>query len=215
MISWFKFIFANPSTERMYFIILLNDHLTIFLRIILLIIILNISFLLYEKIFFLFFNEIDDIEIVWTITPFVVLFIILIPSLKFLYMLDSVYTPALSFMVIGHQWYWRYSNSNFYFDSYIKKDNFSLRLVETDNRMIILSDLDYRVLGRSADVIHSWTLPSAGFKIDVIPGRVNNMHLSLNRTGIFYGQCSEICGINHRFIPIFLESILSKDFLKI
>lgn len=144
-----------------------------------------------------------------------------IPSLKILYLTDEIYLPTLTIKSIGHQWYWSYEYSDFNeikFNSFIIKNNdinkYNFRLLDVDNNIIIPFKNQIRILINSADVIHSWTVPSLGVKIDSIPGRINQTLINLNRPGLFYGQCSEICGINHRFIPIVLERTNHINFLQ-
>lgn len=143
---------------------------------------------------------------------FILIFIAL-PSLKILYITDETYTNKLSFKSIRHQWYWSYEYTDFFnieFNSYIIPSNQLLpnefRLLDTDNRCILPYNWHIRVLTTSIDVIHAWTIPSLGIKIDSTPGRLNQTFIYIYRPGIFFGQCSEICGINHRFIPIVIES---------
>lgn len=160
------------------------------------------------------------IELIWTVIPALILIFIALPSLRALYLLDEVKTPALTIKTIGHQWYWSYEYSDFpslEFDSYIipsqdlsSKD---FRLLEVDNRTVIPFNTQIRLLVSAADVIHSWTIPSIGIKVDALPGRLNQLRIFSLRPGILYGQCSEICGANHRFIPIVLEIISLKDFI--
>lgn len=148
-----------------------------------------------------------------------ILIFIAIPSIKILYLTDEIHNNNLTLKTIGHQWYWRYEYSDFNnlnFDSFIipstqlKSNEF--RLLDVDNRCILPFKYSIRILTTSIDVIHAWTLPSLGIKIDSTPGRLNQISLIINRPGIFYGQCSEICGINHRFIPIVLESTNFNNF---
>lgn len=143
----------------------------------------------------------------------IVLLIIAIPSLKILYLTEETYSPDLTIKAIGHQWYWHYELSDYNdisIESYIiktNKDNLSqFRLLDVDNRLIIPYNTRIRVLTSSVDVIHSWTVPALGIKIDATPGRINQTFIFIIRPGIFFGQCSEICGLNHRFIPIIIES---------
>lgn len=135
------------------------------------------------------------------------------PSIKILYLTDEIHNNKLSIKSIGHQWYWRYEYSDFpsiEFDSFIIPsdqliDN-EFRLLDVDNRCILPFNFPIRILTTSIDVIHAWTLPSLGIKIDSTPGRLNQTSIFINRPGVYFGQCSEICGINHRFIPIAVES---------
>lgn len=150
---------------------------------------------------------------IWTIFPIFILIFIALPSLRILYIRDEIYNSNITVKTIGHQWYWRYEYSDFSiseFDSFIIPFNQlninEFRLLDVDNRCIIPFNYPIRILSTSIDVIHSWTVPSLGIKIDSIPGRLNQSLLIIYRPGIYFGQCSEICGINHRFIPIVIES---------
>lgn len=161
------------------------------------------------------------IEIIWTILPAIILLFIAFPSLRILYLLDEINKPLITLKTIGHQWYWRYEYSNFNnieFDSYIKNtndiNNNNFRLLETDNNIIIPFNFQTRLLVTAADVLHSWTIPSLGVKIDATPGRINQTNFLINRSRIFFGQCSEICGANHSFMPIKLEASSLIYFLK-
>lgn len=160
------------------------------------------------------------IELIWTIIPALILIFIALPSLRALYLLDEVKTPAITIKTIGHQWYWSYEYSDFpqvEFDSYIIPsqdiNEIDLRLLEVDNRTVVPFNTQIRLLVSAADVIHSWTIPSLGIKVDAIPGRLNQLRIYCLRPGLLYGQCSEICGANHRFIPIVLEAVSPKDFI--
>lgn len=152
-------------------------------------------------------------EIVWTLIPIITLVFIAIPSLKILYIVEEIINPFITLNVLGHQWYWRYEYvdfKNLIFDSFIVAiDIFTnegiYRLLEVDNRLIVPYNINIRFLISSVDVIHSWSLSSLGIKVDAVPGRINQVITNLCRVGIFYGQCSEICGLNHSFIPIVLE----------
>nr|QXF68467.1 cytochrome c oxidase subunit II [Hierodula sp. JYZ-2020] len=160
------------------------------------------------------------LEILWTVLPAVVLIFIALPSLRILYLIDENTNPALTLKTIGHQWYWSYEYSDFSdieFDSYMIPQNelnsFNTRLLEVDNRTSLPMNTLTRILITSEDVIHSWTIPSIGVKADATPGRLNQASFWFNRPGIFYGQCSEICGANHSFMPIVIESTSANDFL--
>ena len=159
--------------------------------------------------------ERHTIEVIWTILPAIILVFIAFPSLRLLYMLDEVYTPEVSIKSVGHQWYWSYEYSDFInveFDSYLVLDK-RLRLLEVDNRVILPFNTHIRVLVSSRDVIHAWTVPSLGVKVDAIPGRLNQLRILLNRPGLFFGQCSEICGAQHSFMPIVVESVSLNSFI--
>jgi cytochrome c oxidase subunit 2 len=160
------------------------------------------------------------IEIFWTVTPSFILVVVAIPSFALLYSIDEIVDPAMSLKCIGNQWFWAYEYSDytrgndietFSFDSYmVPEDDLTLgelRLLEVDNRIILPSRTHLRVLVTASDVLHSWAVPSLGVKMDACPGRLNQTSIFLNREGVFYGQCSEICGVNHGFMPIVVESV--------
>lgn len=164
--------------------------------------------------------EAQYIETIWTILPAIILLFLAIPSLRLLYLTDEVRNPALTLKAIGHQWYWSYEYTDFAdveFDSYIVQTSDlqpgNYRLLEVDNRVALPIITDIRVLVTAADVIHAWTVPALGVKVDAVPGRLNQLSVSINIPGIYYGQCSEICGANHSFIPICVEAINLKSFI--
>jgi len=165
--------------------------------------------------------ESQSLELFLTISPSFILILIGLPSIKLLYILDEVYKPIITIKSIGHQWYWSYEYSDFInleFDSYIIPTNEmidnSFRLLDVDNRTVIPINSQIRILVSSSDVLHSWTIPSLGVKTDAVPGRLNQISFYSNRPGLFFGQCSEICGANHRFIPITIESVSNINFIK-
>nr|YP_009515317.1 cytochrome c oxidase subunit II [Limnadia lenticularis]AXH81650.1 cytochrome c oxidase subunit II [Limnadia lenticularis] len=160
------------------------------------------------------------IEIIWTVFPALILIGVALPSLRLLYLLDEVNEPSLTLKSVGHQWYWSYEYSDFLdveFDSYMLPitdlDDGGFRLLDVDNRMVIPFGTQIRLLVTAADVLHSWAVPSMGVKADAIPGRLNQISFLVNRPGLYYGQCSEICGANHSFMPIVLESVSVQGFL--
>jgi len=156
------------------------------------------------------------IEIVWTLIPAFILVRIAIPSFALLYSVDERNDPGITVKVVGHQWYWSYEYTDVdsaddavCFDSYMLPDDEltkgSLRLLEVDHRMVRPIDTHVRMIVTAADVLHCWTVPSFGVKIDACPGRLNQVSRFVTRPGVFYGQCSEICGVNHGFMPIAVE----------
>ena len=165
------------------------------------------------------------IELIWTITPALVLIAIAFPSFRLLYLLDEVISPTITIKVVGHQWYWSYEYSDYInesgesieFDSYmIPESDLELgqfRLLDVDNRVIVPVDTHIRLIITGADVIHSWAVPSLGVKIDAVPGRLNQTSFLAERTGVFYGQCSEICGVYHGFMPIAVEAVSVQEYL--
>nr|YP_009700381.1 cytochrome c oxidase subunit II [Xenopus largeni]QEQ13413.1 cytochrome c oxidase subunit II [Xenopus largeni] len=166
-------------------------------------------------------NSVDaqEIEMVWTIMPAIILIMIALPSLRILYLMDEVNDPHLTIKAIGHQWYWSYEYTNYEdlsFDSYMTPTNDltpgQFRLLEVDNRMVVPMESPTRLLVTAEDVLHSWAVPSLGVKTDAIPGRLNQTSFIATRPGVFYGQCSEICGANHSFMPIVVEAVPLTDF---
>nr|YP_003934022.1 cytochrome c oxidase subunit II [Ambystoma texanum]ACY06233.1 cytochrome c oxidase subunit II [Ambystoma texanum] len=155
----------------------------------------------------------QEIEMVWTIMPAIILIVIALPSLRILYLMDEINDPHLTVKAIGHQWYWSYEYTNYddlVFDSYMTPTQSlnpgEFRLLEVDNRMVVPMESPIRMLISAEDVLHSWAMPSMGIKTDAIPGRLNQTTFIASRPGIFYGQCSEICGANHSFMPIVVET---------
>ena len=208
MITWNGILFHNGSTNIIEGILFMHDYAIIFLFSILILIIYTSSTFAFSGFYRFIFYENHSLENCWTIAPFLVLFILILPSLTSLYLLDSCFFCGICIKIVGHQWYWSYYYNRlmdtFSFDSYISSDRF-LRLLDVDNRLIVPLNTPIRFLATSVDVIHSWTLPSFGLKIDSIPGRLNQSCTLVNRPGVYFGQCSEICGANHSFIPIVVE----------
>jgi cytochrome c oxidase subunit 2 len=166
-----------------------------------------------------------QLEIIWTLTPSFILMLIAMPSFALLYSMDEVVDPSITLKAIGHQWYWTYEYSDYatdeessiVYDSYmVAEDDLvkgDLRLLEVDNRVVLPIDTHVRVLLTSADVLHCWAVPSLGVKCDAVPGRLNQISMYIDREGLFYGQCSEICGQNHGFMPIAVEGVSMEDYL--
>lgn len=158
------------------------------------------------------------LEVVWTLVPVLILVGIAAPSFRLLYYLDRAPNAEMTIKVTGHQWYWSYEypdNGNFTFDSYMLDDKAAAeqkmpRLLGVDNRLVIPVDTQVRVLVTSADVMHSWLVPPFGVQIYAFPGRTNETWMQASKEGIFFGQCNQICGINHGFMPIAVE-VVSKD----
>lgn len=154
------------------------------------------------------------VEFVWTVVPVVILCFLAIPSLKILYLLEE-HDPYVTFKALGHQWYWRYELGGVEFDSYMRPLSAGeFRLLDVDHRLVLPINKNVRGLVRGADVIHSWRLPSVGVKVDAVPGRLNQVNFDIMRSSVIYGQCSEICGANHRFIPITVEGVSVGNFLR-
>lgn len=160
------------------------------------------------------------LETVWTVVPMFILLFMAFPSLYLLYLMEDVSNPSLTVKVVGHQWYWEYQYSNSWlnhsFDSYMvhEKSNSPLFYsLDVDNRLVLPTLSNILFLITSADVIHSWTVPSLGIKTDAIPGRLNYLSTNVPFSGVFYGQCREICGSNHSFMPIVVEFIPAQHFV--
>nr|AWD26248.1 cytochrome c oxidase subunit II [Chelonoidis duncanensis] len=161
----------------------------------------------------------QEVEMIWTILPAIVLITIALPSLRVLYLMDEISNPHLTIKAMGHQWYWTYEYTdyeNLEFDSYMiptqDLPNGHFRLLEVDHRMVMPMESPIRMLISAEDVLHSWAVPSLGVKADAVPGRLNQSTFIITRPGVFYGQCSEICGANHSFMPIVVESVPLKHF---
>merc|ERR1712183_621098 len=197
----------SPIIEELIF---LHD----FINMILVLIITFVMFIIITILFNSFINknllERQIIECIWTIIPAIILIQIAIPSLLLLYILDESIDSNLTIKAIGN-------NSQVEFDAYIIPTNELgdniFRLLDVDTRIVVPFNTHVRVLISSADVLHAWTVPSLGVKADAVPGRLNQVKFIAQRAGLFFGQCSEICGANHRFIPIVLEIVNSKTFL--
>lgn len=162
------------------------------------------------------------IEIIWTCIPAIMLIFIAFPSLQLLYSMDEIVDPSLTVKAVGHQWYWSYEYSDvegdsIEFDSYmVPTSDLSegdLRLLEVDNKIVVPVNTQVRVVITGADVIHCFAIPSLGVKADAIPGRLNQVGFLVNRPGVYYGQCSEICGSDHSFMPIVLEAVSQEKFV--
>jgi cytochrome c oxidase subunit II len=165
------------------------------------------------------------LEVVWTLVPVGVLVLIAVRSFALLYSMEEKFDSDVTVKVVGHQWYWEYQYAVgtkllrevlFRFDSYMKADDDlevgQLRLLATDTAVLLPRTTRIRILTTSADVIHSWALPAAGVKMDAIPGRLNQVNLFFNRPGVFHGQCSELCGVNHGFMPVTVKALDAERF---
>ena len=178
----------------------------------------------YNKLVYRYLNHGTLIELIWTVGPALVLVAIAFPSFKLLYLMDEVIDPAMTVKITGHQWYWEYEYADFLneenetinFDSYMKDEasleNGELRMLEVDNPVILPVDTHVRFIITAADVLHDWAVPSLGIKVDATPGRLNQVSVIIERTGFFYGQCSEICGVLHSSMPIKIEAVEVEKF---
>nr|YP_010268853.1 cytochrome c oxidase subunit II [Halovelia novoguinensis]UIG88258.1 cytochrome c oxidase subunit 2 [Halovelia novoguinensis] len=221
MAKWSQINLQDANSPIMEQLIFFHDNTMIILLAITTMIAWIMMKMISNKMINRFMMENQTIEIIWTIIPAMILMLIALPSLRILYMMDEIKSPSITIKSIGHQWYWSYEYSDFKnieFDSYMKPTNETMnnefRLLETDNHIIMPMNNQIRILVTATDVLHSWTIPCMGIKIDAIPGRLNQSSMFMNRPGIMYGQCSEICGANHSFMPITIESVPTKQFIK-
>ena len=158
------------------------------------------------------------LEVAWTIIPVCIVLSIMYPSLKLLYKQETIPEDGITLKVEGYQWYWRYGypDEAIAFDSYMKQDKdlkmHDRRLLSVDNPVVVPVDTNIKVLLTGADVIHSWTVPAFGIKDDAVPGRLNQIWFNAKKTGKFYGQCSELCGINHGFMPIEVLVVTKEEY---
>lgn len=218
---------ATPVVEGMHSF---HNHLTFFG----IVVAIFVCFMLYITIIYFqkenklepqIFTHSNMLEIIWTVIPAIFLLSIAVPSFSLLYSLDELINPNVSLKIVGHQWYWSYEYSDYAeltsgeslnFDSYMVNEDdlsdFSFRLLEVDNRIVLPIFTHIRLLITSSDVLHSWAIPSFGIKVDACPGRLSQVSLFIKRIGVYYGQCSEICGVNHGFMPIVVKSVMPNIF---
>nr|QZP40883.1 cytochrome c oxidase subunit II [Ornithodoros brasiliensis] len=211
MMTWTSISFPNSNSPIMEQLIFFHDHSMTIIILITIITLYMIFNIITNSLSSRFLMEGQEIETLWTIIPATILIYIALPSLRLLYLMEESFYPSMTTKIIGHQWYWSYEfpDFNLEFDSFMipmnEMSSTNFRLLDVDNRIIIPFNTNMRLLVTSADVIHSWTIPSLGVKMDAVPGRLNQISSLANRPGIFYGQCSEICGANHSFMPISME----------
>nr|ALO76336.1 cytochrome c oxidase subunit 2 [Bolboceratex sp. BOL01] len=221
MATWKSFTLQDSASPLMEQLAFFHNHALLILLMITILVGYLLSSLFFNKFNYRFLLEGQTIELIWTILPAFTLIFIALPSLRLLYLLDELNNPLISLKTIGHQWYWSYEYTDFKnieFDSYMVPASdmkpSSFRLLDVDNRTVLPFNSQIRLIVTAADVIHSWTIPSFSVKIDATPGRLNQVSFFINRTGLFFGQCSEICGANHSFMPIAIESISPSSFIK-
>uniref|UniRef100_UPI0030FE13F2 cytochrome c oxidase subunit II n=1 Tax=Neopanorpa longiprocessa TaxID=757038 RepID=UPI0030FE13F2 len=221
MSTWSNLGLQNSASPLMEQLTFFHDHTMLIVIMITILVGYMMSSLFFNNYTNRYLLESQGIEVIWTILPAITLIFIALPSLRLLYLLDEVKDPALTLKTIGHQWYWSYEYSDFIsleFDSYMIPSNEleldGFRLLDVDNRTVIPLNTQIRILVSAADVLHSWTVPALGIKVDATPGRLNQTSFLINRPGLFFGQCSEICGANHSFMPIVIESVPTNIFIK-
>nr|AEA41116.1 cytochrome oxidase subunit II [Triatoma sanguisuga] len=220
MATWSNLGIQDANSPLMEQLIFFHDHTLMILTMITVLVGYMMGTALYNKLINRYLLEGQTIELIWTILPAFTLIFIALPSLHILYLMDEMNNPAVTIKSIGHQWYWSYEYSDFNnveFDSYMKPTNdlemSDFRLLDVDNRAVLPMNTQIRILVTAADVLHSWTIPSLGIKIDGTPGRLNQGSIFINRPGLLFGQCSEICGANHSFMPIVVESVSMNQFI--
>nr|AIT58443.1 cytochrome c oxidase subunit 2 [Coptotermes sp. ISO777] len=220
MATWLNMSLQDGASPIMEQLVFFHDHVLMIMLMITTTVSYMMITLMRNKQTSRFMLEGQMIETTWTIAPAIILVFIAMPSLRLLYLMDEVHNPTLTLKAVGHQWYWSYEYSDFTkleFDSYMipqeEQQESTFRLLDTDNRIVLPMNSPIRLIVTAADVLHSWTIPSLGVKTDATPGRLNQTSFSINRPGILYGQCSEICGANHSFMPITIESVPAKYFI--
>nr|YP_009488046.1 cytochrome c oxidase subunit II [Anopheles kompi]AWB99735.1 cytochrome c oxidase subunit 2 [Anopheles kompi] len=221
MATWSNLGLQDSSSPLMEQLNFFHDHTLLILTMITILVGYIMGMLMFNKFTNRYLLHGQTIEIIWTVLPAIILMFIAFPSLRLLYLMDEINTPSITLKSIGHQWYWSYEYSDFLnleFDSYMIPTNEletnGFRLLDVDNRIVLPMNNQIRILVTATDVLHSWTIPSLGVKVDATPGRLNQINFLINRPGLFYGQCSEICGANHSFMPIVVESIPMNFFIK-
>nr|AIW06253.1 cytochrome c oxidase subunit II [Blattodea sp. MT-2014] len=220
MATWSNMNLQDSASPIMEQLVYFHDHTMMIIIMIIMVVSYMMIVLIKNKLINRYLLEGQMIEVLWTITPAIILIFIAGPSLRLLYLMDEINNPVMTLKTIGHQWYWSYEYSDFLkleFDSYmipINEINMeSFRLLDVDNRATLPMNVFIRIIITATDVLHSWTIPSLGVKVDATPGRLNQSSFLMNRPGVFYGQCSEICGANHSFMPIVIESIPTNKFI--
>nr|YP_010381672.1 cytochrome c oxidase subunit II [Augilodes binghami]UDL72047.1 cytochrome c oxidase subunit 2 [Augilodes binghami] len=219
MSTWMSFNLMNSYSPIMEQLIMFHDHTLMIVMFIMITVLMMMILMMKNKFSSRKILENQMLETTWTIIPAITLIFIALPSLKILYIMEELINPSITVKAIAHQWYWTYEYSdkkNLEFESYMinKKKKKEFRLIDVSNRMVLPYLTQTRMIISSMDVIHSWSIQSLGVKMDAVPGRLNQTSIFLKKPGLFYGQCSEICGMNHSFMPISLESINMKMFIK-
>nr|YP_009501920.1 cytochrome c oxidase subunit II [Leptynoptera sulfurea]AWU48969.1 cytochrome c oxidase subunit 2 [Leptynoptera sulfurea] len=213
--DWMKISFYDSASPIMEQLVMFHDYTMLIIITILSIVTFFMLKMMMNNFTANSILENQTIEVIWTLIPTIILSFIALPSLHLLYLMDELNSPILTLKVLGHQWYWSYEYNDFNnieFDSYIMM-NTTFNLLQVDNSTPLPLNCSIRIITSSYDVIHSWTIPAMGLKMDATPGRINQLSLLASRSGMFFGQCSEICGTNHSFMPIVLNIIPIKYFI--
>lgn len=214
---------ATPVAERMHdfhnLLMVIITTITVFVMLLLLFIIVRFNARANPKP--AQFTHNVFVEIVWTLVPVLILVVIAVPSLKLLYYSDRTHTPEMTLKIIGNQWNWTYEypdHDNITFTSFMIPDDKidaaagQQRLLSTDNPVVLPVDTDIQLLVTASDVLHSFAMPAFGVKIDAVPGRTNETWIRITKPGVYYGQCSELCGKDHAFMPIEIHAVPKEDF---
>ena len=223
-IDW-QLSFQNPATDLMQEVISLHNGILIVMTVITLFVLFLLFYVSFR--FSAKRNPVPSttthntiIEILWTAIPIVILVVMAIPSFKLLYKKKKSDSYDMTVKVIGHQWYWEYEypdHGNFYFESYmIEEEDLQkgdLRLLTVDNPLVIPANKNIQILITAGDVLHSWAMPSMGIKTDAVPGRLNETWINVKEPGTYRGQCSEICGRGHGFMPVVVKVLPENEFM--
>nr|ACY09450.1 cytochrome c oxidase subunit II [Macrocentrus camphoraphilus] len=218
MNTWMMMNLQDSNSYNLTMMIYFHDFILMILLMILVMILYIFIWFMMNNLMNLIILHNQLLELIWTLIPILILLFMAIPSLSILYNIEESLNSEMMIKILGHQWYWSYEYSDFLemsFDSFMIK-NFNLdnfRLLDVDNRLILPNKFKICSMVSSMDVIHSWAMPSLGIKVDAIPGRLNQFMMLINRSGLYFGQCSEICGMNHSFMPIVLEVMNFNYFL--
>nr|AKE07174.1 cytochrome c oxidase subunit II [Liposcelis nr. bostrychophila AZ] len=214
MIEWSNFFLTESCSPIMEQMEEFHDHAMMILIMILSSLTVVFLYMMLNPLYNYALVKKEMIEIIWTSLPMAVLLILAVPSIQVLFLMEELINPSLTLKIVGNQWFWNYEQTDFFsknFNSFMKETNL-FRFLDTDKSLILPFLTHIRLLITSNDVIHSWTVPSLGIKVDANPGRLNSSSLFSFRSGYFYGQCSEICGVNHSYMPIKLSFVNQNKF---
>lgn len=217
--------FQNPATDLMGSVVGLHNIILIVMTLVTLFVLFLLFYVSFR--FSAKRNPIPSttthntvVEVLWTAIPIVILVVLAIPSFKLLYQQEKSENYDMTVKVIGHQWYWEYEypdHGDFYFESYMTQDEDlqegDLRLLTVDNPLVIPANKNIQILITAGDVLHSWAVPSMGLKTDAVPGRLNETWVNVKEPGIYRGQCSEICGTGHGFMPVVVKVLPESEFI--
>ena len=217
--------FQNPATDLMGSVVSLHNIILIVMALVTLFVLFLLFYVSFR--FSAKRNPIPSttthntvVEVLWTAIPIVILVVLAIPSFKLLYQQEKSENYDMTVKVIGHQWYWEYEypdHGDFYFESYMVQEQDleegDLRLLTVDNPLVIPANKNIQILITAGDVLHSWAVPSMGLKTDAVPGRLNETWVNVKEPGVYRGQCSEICGSGHGFMPVVVKVLPEREFM--